>query len=92
MACATIVPGLGSVTVEPIRKVMFALLGERADAGAAKAALTTATMTTPIRILHLRIASKGTPVTKAIQVGEHVSLRPVSADGTLTGFRGSARR
>ena len=55
-ACATIVPGFGSVTVEPIRKVMFAFSGARADAGAARAALATATVTIPVRILHLRIA------------------------------------
>jgi len=36
--------------------VMFALLGERAEAGAAKAAPTAATVTIPMRILHLRIS------------------------------------
>src|SRR6185312_2302176 len=55
MACATIVPGFGWVTVEPTWNVMFALLGDRAEAGAEKAALTAATMTIPMRILHLRI-------------------------------------
>src|SRR6185437_2653044 len=57
---------------------MFALLGERADAGAAKAALTTATMTTPMRILHLRIARKRYTCHKSDSrpVAEAVSLRP----------------
>ena len=61
MACATMVAGPTWFTVEPIRKVMFALLGERASAGAAMAAPATTTVAIPMRILHLRIGGKRTP-------------------------------
>src|SRR6476620_874168 len=48
MACATMVAGPTWFTVEPIRKVMFALLGERASAGAAMAAHANTTGIVPL--------------------------------------------